>query len=89
MKDAEQLKELAKAKGIRKWFIRPCSICEYPLGYVFSLDYETVGYDTGCNCTTYNYVVNRSSWEELAHDFNRAEHPETIKQRNECWGIDD
>ncbi len=94
MINKETLQKIAKTRKIKKWFRRECSICSYPLGYVFSPDYSYVGFDIGCNCTSYGYIINESSWEDLTHDFNACEHPEDInnrpediKNRDDCWGI--
>lgn len=71
-----------------RWIIHRCSICNYPCGYVFSPDYEKVGYDSGCDCVNYDNVQLRS-WDELASIYNNQTNEEFIKEMDHFWGFKD
>lgn len=81
-------KEQAKLKNLRNWYVRNCSMCEYPLAYVFSTDHEHVGFDAGCDCTG-SRVVRESSWGAVADNYNIQTDPNVIKKMNEFWGFNE
>ncbi len=87
MKTADDFKKAAKEIKPMKWNIRSCSMCDYPCGYVFVEQYEIVGYDSGCDCTR-RYIVNRSSYDDIAIHYNRQKNPEYLKEMNKFWGFD-
>ena len=71
-----------------KWFIRECSICNYPLCYVFSPCFEYVGFDKGCNCSLKGTNIAECSWSDLANYYNMQTDPEYIKKMDEFWGFE-
>lgn len=75
----------AKIKPV-KWIIHHCSMCNYPCGYVFTMDYKHVGYDSGCHCVTYENITP-CPWSALAEHYNMQRNPEVIKEMNEFWGF--
>lgn len=85
-KTALDFKEAAKRIKAAKWFVRLCSICRYPCGYVFSADYEHVGYDSGCYCVKYENIQPRD-WEYLAEYYNMQCNENVIKKMDEFWGF--
>lgn len=70
MKTALELQQAAQEKKLTRLHIRDCSLCGYPLAYLFSPSYQHVGLDTGCDCVTYGPVIHESSWEEVAQHYN-------------------
>ncbi len=48
----EDFEAIVIEKNITKWAVWPCSICNYPCGFLFLVDGEKVkvGYDSGCYC---------------------------------------
>lgn len=61
-------------------------MCNYACGYVFSPDYEQVGYDSGCDCTR-RYIINPSSYEDIASHYNMQKNDDYIKKMDEFWGF--
>lgn len=86
MKTAEDFKQAAIITNPIKFHCHRCSMCGYPCGYVFSPDYEHVGYDAGCDCTK-RYIVNPSSYEDIANHYNMQKNVEHIKKMDEFWGF--
>lgn len=70
-----------------KWKIRDCSICGYPLSYVFSPDYEEVGFDSGCDCSFRGSNINQVSWNQVANYYNMQTDENIIKEMNKFWGF--
>jgi hypothetical protein len=86
MKTAEDFKKVAKEKNLARFHVHRCSMCKYPCDYVFSPDHEHVGFDIGCDCTR-RYIVNPSSYEDIAHYYNMQKNPGHIKELNDFWGF--
>lgn len=84
MKTPEEFELQANNKGIIKWQIRECSICNYPLSYYFSNGQVT--FDSGCDCTRLNNI-RQSSWNDVADFFNMQEHPSLVEKMNQFWGF--
>lgn len=84
MKTANEFKEHIQAKGITELFILGCSMCNYPLKYIFKDGNAFV--DTGCYCTR-TQVVSPRSWETIAGQYNEAikRNPVAEKQWNAFW----
>jgi len=83
----EEFKAKAKEKGITKWIIHNCSMCDYPCGYHISEDAQQVAYDSGCNCGRYSDWQQRN-WDDLAGHYNIQDHPDCIKKYDEFWGFE-
>ncbi len=77
----------AKIKRINSWHIRDCSMCKYPIKYLFAHDYEKVWIDTGCYCTR-TQTIRGSSWASIAENYNMQENEQYINELNEFWGFD-
>lgn len=86
-KSGNDFKEAATKIKPNKWIIHHCSICNYPCGYVFSSNYEHVGYDSGCDCVSYENIQPRS-WDDLAAQYNVQNNEEYIKEMNKFWGFE-
>lgn len=86
MKTAEDFKEAAKTVMPHKFHVHRCSMCKYPCGYVFSPDYEYVGFDMGCDCAP-EYTVNPSSYDDIARYYNIQKNYGHIKEMNDFWGF--
>ena len=72
-----------------KWVVRDCTICKYPLSYLFSENHERVAFDRGCDCSSIRgYNINECSWEELSEYYNLQTNEKVIKTMNEFWGFD-
>lgn len=67
MKTAEDVKLAVGAHGITRWKLRECSICNYPLCYLFA-DGQVL-YDTGCYCTRQRGGPEERSYEDVADFF--------------------
>lgn len=62
-------KNAAKRIKPGKFFVRACSMCNYPCGFVFSPDHEEVGFDSGCDCTGTETIRIRT-WDDIANIYN-------------------
>ena len=65
---AEQVKEAVTNNNIKIVTIRQCTLCCYPLAYMFHND--TVYFDSGCDCVSYYSPPKERSWGELARYLN-------------------
>lgn len=83
-KTAEEFEAKVSEKGITKWFIHNCSMCQYACGYVF-MDGK-VYYDNGCYCTN-GENLNQRSYEDVAGNYNMQSHPNQIKKMDKFWGF--
>jgi hypothetical protein len=95
IKTADQLKEQAKKIGLTRWVVRRCSMCDYPLAYYFSVDYERVKFDSGCDCVNYSHEEERS-WENLAESYNMNQpennpkiSKEYLEKLNKIWQFEE
>lgn len=79
----EEFIRAAKRMGEGRWVIRTCSMCEYPLGYVFK-DGE-VAFDSGCDCVDRKHIET-SSWVNVAATYN-VQSDEVRKLFDEFWGF--
>ena len=87
-KSGEDFKQAAYKKRPNKWVIRECSLCDYPLGYVFNQYHSEVAYDSGCNCVKYTNFQARE-WDDLARMYNSQTNAEYIKEMKSFWGFDE
>ncbi len=83
-RSAEDFKKQAKEKGITRWVIHHCSMCDYPCGYLFNGD--KVEYDAGCGCVTYRDVQSRT-WDNVAEHYNMQKNEKVIAQMDKFWGF--
>ena len=70
----KQLKEIAYIRRITSWTCDHCSVCDYPIKYVFQGSYPEVIFDPGCTCTIEVAKLDRydhSSWDEVAALINK------------------
>lgn len=84
-KAPEEFQEQAKKLGLERWIVRRCSMCDYPLAFIFSPDYARVDFDSGCDCTRMGYVMQNSSWDAVAENYNIQNHPTVIERFNQAW----
>lgn len=85
----EELQKQAKEKEITFYPVHECSMCRYMCGYL--IEDDIIGYDSGCDCVSYNNIEERS-WEDLTatYNLNQPENNPNIKQEyldklNEIW----
>lgn len=64
---AQEVEEAVKKSGITRLHIRNCSMCNYPLAYLF--EQGDVGFDAGCDCVTY-HNIRLSSYQAVADHVN-------------------
>jgi hypothetical protein len=86
VRTAQEFKDAAKIIKPSKFHIHRCSMCKYPCGYVFSPDYECVGYDIGCDCTK-RYIINPSSYDDIERYYNMQNNDGHIKEMDDFWGF--
>lgn len=84
MRTVEDFEKQVAAKDIRKWSFRKCSMCRYPLGYVFAGC--QVGFDSGCYCTGTQTILP-ASMEDVADMYNMQDNPELIAEMDKFWGF--
>ena len=83
----EEFKQAHKKSGIRRWSLRSCSICDYPLGFMFNEDGQ-VFFDPGCGCTDYQYHPEPRTWEDIAEVYNRITDEKRKAELDKLWGFD-
>ncbi len=82
---AEEFRLSAINNKIDCWPIHDCSLCGYECAYLFFQYIENdVVYDSGCDCT-FQRVKHIRTWEDVAVQFNRQSHPDTIAKYNNFW----
>lgn len=82
-KTAEDFRLQAEKENITEWFQRRCAFCKYPMKYLFQNG--EVLYDSGCDCVSYPYVIQKRSWEDIAEGYNMQTNPEVIEIINNFW----
>lgn len=94
LKTVDELKKQAEDHGITFYYVRACSMCGYPLGYL--IDEDRVGFDSGCYCTGQGQNVGLRSWEDLTQSYNMNQpenNPDIGKQflveLNDTWKFED
>lgn len=90
IKTVDQLKEQAKKIGLYFYPVHECSMCRYACGYV--IEEDSVGYDSGCDCTFGRGGVEPRDWEDLAecYNMNQPENNQKISEKflqelNQIW----
>jgi hypothetical protein len=86
MRTPEEFKQKVKERKVDFWISHPCSMCNYPVGYVFKG--KKVFYDNGCYCTNSPSKLTERKWEDVADKYNQQNHPEVIKRMDEFWGFE-
>jgi len=87
----KQLKEIAYIRRITSWTCDHCSVCDYPIKYVFQGSYPEVIFDPGCTCTIEVAKLDRydhSSWDEVAAFINMQSDSEKVKEIVKFWALD-
>lgn len=72
--------------NLTEWNIRNCSLCEYPLKYIFTG--SRVCFDSGCYCTN-SSKITEIGWDHIVNFYNMQTHPDVIKEMNEFWGFEE
>lgn len=85
MKSPEEFKIQADKLNIENWPTRACSICGYPMEYVFIGG--NVFYDSGCDCTS-RMCLEPRTWHDIAYRYNSQQDAEVIKEFDRFWGFD-
>jgi len=67
-KTAEDFRAAIKEKGLTRWKLRECGMCGTGLHYLFEND--KVGYDSNCDCTSYDSGIQLRSYQDLADHYN-------------------
>ena len=80
MRIGEEFKKAVKRKGLSFLLLRRCSLCNYPISYLFEDD--KIYLDSGCDCIGFNKVTE-TTWNALACYYNRQKNEEYIKSLNE------
>jgi len=63
MTTKETIKAIEKMEAGEKLVLHNCSMCGYPCGFLI-IDSQ-LHYDSGCDCTTYEYNIEPRELEEL------------------------
>lgn len=78
--------ERAVAKlGLLRFNIHDCSICGYPCGFVFN--HGRIGYDSGCDCGSYDPGIRVREWQDLADHYNRQTNEQYITEMDNFFGF--
>ena len=85
MKTAKDFADAAKKKKLTEWTFRSCSICHYPLKYLFQPN--GVFFDQRCDCTGRGPNLQPSSFGHLADLYNMQDSPVYIKELNTLFGF--
>jgi hypothetical protein len=87
-KTAEDFQRQVKEKNIVSWVLRHCSICDAPLAFLF--DDDDVFYDANCDCTTYETLPERRTYQDVADIYNRnIIYEKFVRDANEHFGFKD
>ena len=89
---AEEFQQHVRINGIEQIHLRDCSMCGYPIVYLFRFDKPMI--DTGCFCTGRGSVIRTTTWEDIASHYNRnqpennpAISPEWVAETDTKWGF--
>lgn len=81
----EEFKNQAEIKGIKRWLIHDCSLCNYKCGFVFRE--EAVFYDGGCHCVNFHDFYE-TTWDHVSNHYNIQSNDNTIKEMDKFWGFE-
>lgn len=87
MKQPDEFKDQVAKLGLRHWDIRPCSMCNYMMAYIFDLN-GNVMMDTGCDCLRRPPTISVVSWDDVARSYNLQTNEDVIKLMDEFWQWD-
>jgi hypothetical protein len=87
VKTADEMRKQAMLMRIDYWYMRDCSLCGYPLAYLFFQDPHEVIFDAGCDCVR-NMKKYVKSWDTIADQYNSQIDLNVIKNMNDFWGFD-
>ena len=81
----EALKEKVLEKGIKKWHIKDCSLCDYPCGFLFTIANGKVfvNYDAGCWCCP--EVPRISSFGDVLEHIELQSDEQVIERYQKFW----
>ena len=83
---AKEFRNAAIKHNIGAWRVRECSICGYPIGYLFFRDRE-VYFDGGCDCCYGD--LRPSSWEDVAEFYSAQTNENVIAEFDKFWHFDE
>lgn len=78
MKTTQDVIDAVKQHGIKRWMLRECTLCHYPLCYSF--EDGRVFYDMGCDCTGQSGGPQERSYADVADAFNIQTNPAIYKR---------
>ena len=76
-------------KNITKWSIWPCSMCNYPCGFLFLVDGKKVkvGYDSGCYCCGRG-DIRAEKMESVKEHYDLQSNQKLIDEYDQFWGFE-
>lgn len=80
---AVEFEQQAAAKGLERWCITTCSICDERMYFHFRNGH--VAYYPGCGCVDRG-VYEPRTWEDIADFYNCQTAPALIAEMNAFWG---
>lgn len=75
---ADDVRKAVDEMHIRQWALRRCSMCNFPLRYIFAP--QGVFFDSNCDCTSYYTNPQARSLEDVAECFN-IQSSDEVRQR--------
>lgn len=86
---ANDFRSMAEAKGITRWIVHQCSLCDYACAFVFSQapGMPEVYYDSGCDCVVDYLPLQLRSWQDVAEHYNGQTDPRVIMEMDLFWGF--
>jgi len=85
VRSADEFQRAAAERGLGGFHVRDCSICGYPIAYLFHGD--QVALDTGCDCVSYGPVIRDSSWSAIADHYNLQTNAEYVAKIDAFFGF--
>ena len=82
---AQEFAEAIKNLGVTELAIRDCSICRYPLKYLFVGN--DVFYDAGCWCVMDGPRIDPRSHQDLADFYNNQTSQSVIENLDKTFGF--
>ena len=76
----KQIKDAITAHNLWRWTFHHCSMCGYPVSYLFNEGPDPV-FDGGCDCVRYPSPGRLATWNEVEDLFNR----QTSDVRAQMW----
>ncbi len=82
----EEFRLAATLRNIQEWYIRGCSMCDYPLSYYFFTQFGDVAFDSGCDCVSYKNIQPKD-WNDVARQYNIQTDEKIIEKYDAFWGF--